>query len=378
MICLIEPQCVSWQHEMVNSGFLNLVLDTFIDEKIVMACDEAHYKAITRRINDYELNRIVFNKINLDFELVDSIKGSEPYCRIIESCIIQNPEIDRLVLLSSHNGNINAVRMMAQKYHNIRFIIVVHAIMEKLIKRSGFRDFISVRKYATSLKELIIKTAQLDNVAFISYSPHLKDCTHSLFPQNVLRKFSFLHHPYVYESNTYDQVHNGIKVSVMGACNASANYIISNSLCHGDNCFVSMGGGVIQPDIVNENRIINIESGNRITREEINKVISETDYYLIPYNRKQYRISASGVLFDAINYRKPIIMMDSPLLRYYNERFDIGYFFTNPDDAAKFISKVFSKSERSDDYCMKVLNMEKAITVMSNENKEYIEVLLGV
>ena len=51
MICLFEPQCIGWQHELVNAGMVRLVHEAFPNERILFVADSDHIVCIKRLLD---------------------------------------------------------------------------------------------------------------------------------------------------------------------------------------------------------------------------------------------------------------------------------------------------------------------------------------
>ncbi|WP_332875996.1 hypothetical protein [Massilia sp. S19_KUP03_FR1] len=63
-----------------------------------------------------------------------------------------------------------------------------------------------------------------------------------------------------------------------------------------------------------------------LTREIFETEICALHYVVLPYNMNYYGLSASGVLLDVLRWRKPVIALDTPVIRELANMFgDIGY-----------------------------------------------------
>ncbi|MFK8302434.1 glycosyltransferase [Capnocytophaga stomatis] len=66
--------------------------------------------------------------------------------------------------------------------------------------------------------------------------------------------------------------------------------------------------------------------GELLEREELDRAISNIDYILFFYSEDKYKITASGAIFDAIKWRKPIIAMKNDYFLYLFEKYgSIGF-----------------------------------------------------
>ena len=69
------------------------------------------------------------------------------------------------------------------------------------------------------------------------------------------------------------------------------------------------------------------------SREDFSKAAMELDYFLYFYDKSKYKLTASGALFDAFIYRKPIIALRNDYFEDIFNRFPgIGYLCDNFDE----------------------------------------------
>lgn len=63
-----------------------------------------------------------------------------------------------------------------------------------------------------------------------------------------------------------------------------------------------------------------------LSRELFEDEIAALHYVVLPYNMNYYGLSASGVLLDVLRWRKPVLALDTPVMRELADMFgDIGY-----------------------------------------------------
>ncbi len=348
-ICFMEPQCKGWQHEMVNSGMLSLVEESFDDVLISLYADEDHCRIIKEKA-DIELDE---KSIEIP-KVIGGMENTDYYYKIGMK-LIQESKPDVVVLLSSYQSNMYSFSKLAKQFQNIKFVIVVHAIMEWLLSLGKItrRDFIAKQVGAIQLLRELKKLASCENVEIISYGPYIKDCARYVGKNNI-GKFHFLHHPYPkVESVQCAKTNNKLTVGILGACiNSYSNDIVSR--CEEKVDFI----------------LFNKDA--KVTREEIVEQFKMVDCLLLPYDKKMYRLSASGILFDAINYGIPIICLDSPILQYYNNRFDIGWTFKSVPSLCDFLKNAIIREELN----RKRENTIKAKRIINQENRDIISSIL--
>ena len=73
------------------------------------------------------------------------------------------------------------------------------------------------------------------------------------------------------------------------------------------------------------------------------------DYLLLPYGKDEYRLSASGVLWDAVSNRIPCLMLDSKYFEYYSP-YRIGYRADSINELCKIICERIQERRRKDTF----------------------------
>lgn len=375
MIVFFEPQCVDWQHEMVNAGLIELIYCCYPNEKILFLCE---------RKQGQNINKLVVHrnpKISIDymyFDMPDGIKDDYQltgvYIDLINSVIKRyGDKINTFILTSSHRGNMQACLECARINNNIHFIVVVHAIMESVLKRHTWVEW----KKGKDLLRTIRNLAEQGNIDFITYSPLLQKRLHRKLKNRYVEKFYFIHHPYQFNAETDNcaDLKTNMNYGIVGACNNEyakdivEKVIVDRTIeCN----FIIMASDLIQEK---DSRIIIVENGQRVGREEMLKYFKKLSYFLIPYRRNQYMISASGVFWDAVNEEIPIVILDCPYTRYYNEKYDIGWRFDTTEEIISFMKKGINCKDPV--WLEKQSNIKKMKKKVIEENYNKIKTLIG-
>lgn len=105
---------------------------------------------------------------------------------------------------------------------------------------------------------------------------------------------------------------------------------------------------------------INNNSSTMISRKDYEHLISKLDLVLFFYENDRYKLTASGALLDAINYKKPIIALKNSLFNYYFKSFgEMGILCENIEEMQEVIEE---NSAIRKNYNRYLENMEKAKT----------------
>ena len=182
-----------------------------------------------------------------------------------------------------------------------------------------------------------INDAGSQYVHYISYSPYIKECIGKWLPNEKINLFSFLHHPVVsacYESE--EKCKDKHQIAIYGAAiNHFSIDIVKEAADHAKlkNCVFKVLCDE-KNEILKQKNVVNaLKPGMKVIANTINNLIRESDFVLVPYDREQYKLTASGIFWDAIRNNVPVITLDSPYFRYYKSG-NYGFF---KEDVAEII-----------------------------------------
>ena len=371
MIYFIEMQCEKWAHVQVNAGVIELVHKAFPQEECALFGEREHIREVKSILKD---DYLITHNINLPTQIMDSIKNENDY-RIILEYIISQGDADKVILLSAHKGIILSVYSLARKYKKKNFFIIVHSIMEQLYHKNTcihkcYRWLLRREKNLDWVLEQIDEDN--NNIKFIIYVPEYKDRMEKKVSSKVVEKFYFLHHPYIFSESHTNLNSNNHEVAVWGAAlNKTARKIIKN--CH------EIKYNIVQRNNINLNDLYNvniIKKGHNVSSYDIKKCIDQSSWVLIPYDKHQYQITASGLFWDAIANHKPLLTLDSPYFCSYIKKYEIGQIYYSVNSMVMTIEHLANEISK-EEYERLVFNIKSFIDIVQVENEQYIVKILG-
>jgi len=208
-------------------------------------------------------------------------------------------------------------------------------------------------------------------VRFATFSPTLTQILKGHLQENTLSKIFFIHHPYEYEYMEEKKQDSIINIGVMGATVNSYSMQVMEEVgrrTDKDNYMFTVIRSARDFSGIRNIHLIN--SGKPISREQIDEECQKMDYLLIPYDHTMYRLSASGVFFDSINYEIPALMLDSPLLTFYEEKYGLGKYYNTVEKLVDEIVRIIESSEEIDGEKQKKIRDIKI--KLQDENKKYV------
>lgn len=335
MIILIEPQCVGWQHEGVNAGFIECVKRNIGEETVKVFAEKGHIQCLRHLLTDVEKD-ILFYAIDVPNKKLDYATSFVDYYRLFRKifCNEENSSARAIFLLSCNKGNLIAIKKMVLLFEKTNFYIVMHAIAEQLINKEKVP-----RHTIVPFKWILDEFSEKRNVRLITYSPLAKDVLSNVLKRKTLDKIVFFHHPFPTWKQKIQDVNGDGKmhIAILGAGVRKDVYDFINLIdkeITGKITFDIMSRSEIDFTKLKNVRIIN--KGQTITNTEISKLIGESYFVFLPYTHKEYRVSCSGVLIDAIRNAVPILSFDSSLVVWYNQ-YHIGKVCSSHDEMRDYL-----------------------------------------
>lgn len=343
MIILLEPVCSSWIHEEVNAGFLQLVRNNSNDE--VLYIGEKEHVCCVRKI--YADSQVKYKVIirQASWQGSDSYENTIYYFILMFSVIMKcKPNI--LFILCGYRPCILAAEMVSFLFPYIKINFIIHGMIEKYKGNSS--SYERLFKIATFCKRL----------RFVTYNPF---CTDNYWGVKR-KKFFFLHHPYVKDRSQAirkERINTGVTIGIIGACaNAKALKLISmvnRCKVEGDYEFLVISRFGNHFRHLKNVKVLDIT----FDREKKTRLMRNMDYLLLPYDRQEYTLSASGVLWDAISNHVPCLMLDCKYFEYYMP-YKIGYRAKNIKELCEIVcEKIQCGREENEKFFMDLEKIEQ-------------------
>lgn len=343
MIYCIECQFKGWSHQEVNSGLIKEIVQVCGKEPVCVVAEQSHIDVL----KTYEYAKEI-KFMNYQMKSIQTSSSGEDECNFKDYIIslkqlfsdIRLKEGDRVFFMSSNRALIVALELLAIQYEDVKFFFVMHAILEKVITEGMIKE----SKHVFTLKNILRLLSFNRNVYLISYAPDTKKLLKEFLPVRALRQVIFLHHPVEREQEPDRVQHEStIKIALIGAAvNANGVKVINRALEKTKSNkieFMVLDRQYVQNSFCDE-RVKVTRKVMGFDEEEIREAIRTSDWILLPYDSSKYRISASGIFADAIRYEKSILALNSPYIRYYNDKCRIGFVEDSVEELADRIVEI--------------------------------------
>lgn len=336
MIILIEPQCVGWQHESVNAGFIEGIKKNAGEETVKVYAEREHIRCLRQLLPDME-KEIFFHEIEVSRK--DTTATFPIYYRLFRKilCNKENVDVRAVVLLSCHKGNLTAIGKMARAYKRTKFCIVMHAIAEQLVNKERIPRYTFI-----PFKKILETFSVSNNVTLITYSPLAKEALSNVLSREMIDRIVFFHHPFpTQRQDTYGRDEDGkIHIAIVGAGVRKDVHDLIKSVDRditGRIVFDMMERSEIDFSDLKSVRVW--KKGDDITNVEIVQMIGKSQFVFLPYTDKEYQVSCSGILIDAIRQAVPILSFDSRLLVWYNQ-YHIGKVCSSYEEMREYLMRL--------------------------------------
>lgn len=371
MIILCEPQCEGFEHVEVNSALLRFIRYAFADEKIIFLAERHHLEQVQKNALDAQLDNIEYQTINIPARHSSNLKRQlDEYslCKMVFN-IAKQKNVQKILFCSVTSPGLIAIKLLLRIFKQIKVVVIPHSILEQITQRPSLKPW----KYIYWIKVPMV-LANNDQIRYLLLGQSIKEQIENLFP-SLEHYISSIHLPYKFEYfeksiATFKDVisfgsfgvgHRGKGTELLFKMAEEIKQLRLNHKV----VFMLIGPIV-------ENYIRSLQSESVVTpspdepmsREEFSSFAKAVDYAVFFYKPTSYRFTASGALFDAFSYVKPIIAIKNPYFEYYFKIMgDIGYLCDNYEEMKAIIVGILENppTERYQAQCQNILQAREQL-----------------
>lgn len=369
MIALYEPLCKSHSHEVFNAGFIELYAIAFPEEELRVIAEETHINHLKNIIEQEPYSaRVLFvpTRWPKSWKWFGALKGLIVMYRASRSW--RKTQDQKIVFLSFDS----VVLVIAKFFLGNRekksppILFVVHGILESVGNASGRNNNINPRgavstaplsvaatlrrafsillenpvrfigslfarssrvlvkpldtlfQYVTPTLLTALRWRNSSQHQYILLSDHIQQY---LSDSNHIRDISFQTIPLPRKMTDWSPAPHGCKVifGVFGYGLPSALETIFKMLQDAEvygSYEVRLIGNM--PRYLSRYRNVLLMRESALLRSEMEQFNRDVNIQLILYPSDSYRLSASGSIFEALAYSKPIIHLSNPCISFYN------------------------------------------------------------
>jgi hypothetical protein len=350
----------------VNSALLAVIRCAFPERKVLFLAEEQHLEQVRQNAITSQLSNVDYKAIDIPPRYSSSLsRQSAEYqlCKMVFELAVQN-RTGKVLFCSITSPGLIAIKMLLRTFNQIRAIVIPHSILEKVIRRPSLR--IGEMFFWFRVPMLFANT---DQIHYLVLGPSIKEQLCQLFPR--LKPYvGAIDHPYnfKYPDNCTSSLNDTITFGSFGVGHRGKGTEMLFNLAEEvremrteyQSKFVLIGPIIDKRISARQSDAVNVPSANKLmSRCDYDYYAKTIHYSLFFYKPTSYRLTASGALFDAFSYVKPIIAIRNPFFEYYFKIMgDIGYLCDNYDQVKTIIIDILN-NKVSDHYQLQQQNILK-------------------
>ncbi len=344
MIIIYEPQCAGFEHVEFNAALILSFSHAFLKEKILFLAEEEHLSQVSSKISGMT-NMVDFSAVVLPSRRFSSLRKL-PWefllCRKVFE-LARNSKTNKVVFSSITSPSLISVKLLLLKFKEIRSIIIPHRILETLVERPSFRRPLEILFWF----RIWFPWGNNDRIKYLVLGSSIKEQLGFLFP-NLKELLGSIDLPYFYKEQDELPLPNStgtkIRFASFGVGHRGKGTEFFFKLAEEVQAretrykpeFIVIGQ-MIDKTITSDS--VKVPSPDApLSREAFDSYSRDIDYAVFLHKPATYKLVASGALFDAFSYAKPVIALRSPFFEhYFRVMGDIGYLCDNYDEMKELI-----------------------------------------
>lgn len=339
MKIIYEPTSKGLAHLVFNASFLKIIASLYKEDNLYFFGEEEHLEHIKSNIE--EVDNLILKKIKVNdlSQKLKALVGEFVNLMKIKIFDIKNNS-NELIITNSHAHTLLFTKFLFSK-KKITFIL--HGSIEELLKDKNFLQLGFYNKLALEYKN------KKNNFRYIVLGDSIKENLEEIIP-SIKNNLYSIEHPYDFKDTSHNDnlnVKKNINIGTIGNVAPEKrseslfeieNYLNENGIENIKLFHVGKFDGIDIP----ENSKVKIPGSKRmLPRIDYEEYINNLDYILFFYPSDTYRLTASGAIFDAISYNKPVIVIENDYFKYiFKICGDIGYLCKDIDEMKNILNMV--------------------------------------
>ncbi|KAA6349610.1 hypothetical protein EZS27_002938 [termite gut metagenome] len=346
-IILLDTFSYKCHHEKYNAGLLSSIIK--IGYETVYICSRSSRNRVYPYLREEDTSIIHYKNTFV----VHGKKGWLLYLRFILSAFmniifLMKSNKNDILFFNSNPYILFFIFNWLNKYvFNRKVIICCHGELELLINTS---HSLYLGKYVRDLfLNQSLKLAK--NIRFAVLDHSIRDNLSEILPPNIISHLVSFNHPYIFDEINNACVNKFVfkdqfvlgTISNLTEERGMGLLHVAKKLLPNEKILIKSIGRVLSEKTANRLKKQGVILSGYLPRDEYEKQIQSLDYILYFYPCNSYKYTASGALFDAINYQKPIIAIENYYFRnVFKEYASIGYLVHNEDEIVDLIKILLS------------------------------------
>lgn len=372
MILCADLNMIKNAHVPVNSAMLKMIMNIFNKDQIFFIAEKEHIKSVRRNIQGENIQYMEKTHIVDGHKFCIFVKEIIEFFNFLRLVYLYHKyNAKLLVLFSIFPLNHFLIKIVKKLFPRLKLLIVLHGELEYMREkeRIKIKFFGQILKHALALKNdsntyyLVLGEVIKKNLLLYFFMPN--------------NQIISIDHPYDYIviKNRMPKF-NSIKIATIGIATKAKNtqfifqlgldlekFILTQQLS------LSIVG-ILEKSIkiyIN-NKVNYFLSDQLIDRKIFEESIEKNDYTVFFYDNSYYKMCASGAIFDAIKFEKPIIALRNDFFEYYFNLFgNIGYLCEDYNELRTKIEWIIRYQPHAE-YKIQLNNLKQAKQNLSLDN----------
>jgi hypothetical protein len=338
------------QHEQINTSLLALLKRGIGSEALTFISDKSHGEILRKSVK------------NIAFEDIEIYKGRGGLREFIRG-YHQFKSLAKVVSLANKNGASHVYVFLIHpfahflfklltKERTIQISIILHGELESV----KFNKHLVNKVWGYFLKQAL--TMYSPNIKYITLGKSIYSNLLKVLPAFSRQKCIVMDHPYPFSFQKSKVLHDHyISFSSIGVATLAKNsqYLFkvaqqATDLGINAYCKFNICGRVYSNMIGHLNDSVNYKKDfGSFSRNELDTLISESDYCIFYYENKHYSLCASGAFWDAVNAEVPLLYVHNDYFDYYADLVgDLGKAFQTADELNDYVISLVQNRDQQD------------------------------
>ncbi|HUX95583.1 MAG TPA: hypothetical protein VMV47_07605 [Bacteroidales bacterium] len=374
MIYVVEPICRGNEHAIVNAGLLASLNYAFPSSSISFSGEETHLDIVKDVLkNECVINAtyhsitlpshsdVLANKIFIEYRFLK---------KMLVSAINEGARFAIFSACTSTQLLCLKILLRFSSFETLTVITVIHSELQGILMRPPRKPWCHLiwlrnvlRFHNLERLKILVPGEALLPVVFneipalkgYAYALNLAyffshDSVDKVYQNSDILKFGFIGVGTKRKGiDTFFRLAEKIKMPDLSGCMVAEFEVIGNISYKNFPEFMNSGVSYISSD-------------KMLLRSEMNMLIRNIDYMILPYDKEEYKLVASATLLDAFEFVKPVIAFRNPTVEYcFDKMGNIGFLCDTEEEMEQVILRIIKDYPESEykEQCENILNGRK-------------------
>jgi hypothetical protein len=335
-IIICEPQCYATEHVEINAALAAVISRALSETKIMFMAKRQHANNVNVRLKEAKITPIESILIKPPKRGIKTHMQRLPEeLRLVWKVFLfaYRQKANKIIFCSVTETGLFSIKLMIRIFPRIKCMVILHGMLENLINKELSKPW----NRFFDIKTLLRVKVNI-NLRFLVLAGFIRDrlCKEI---SGIDQSIFVLEHPYFFHPYEPHQPNEkrGLRFGSLGVGHSRKGTDVFIRLAK-EICTTKIGskhrfihvGPITDKAITDLSPVEVVASEKQLDREIFRRFAREVDYVIYPFPQNSFQLTASGSLFDAFSFLKPVIAMRSPIFQYYFSLMgEIGYLCNN-------------------------------------------------